>query len=75
MKIVYTRHAKRRMKWRKISEREVRTVLLNPDHQIPYQLDQSVINAFKHIGKRYLQVSYKRRGGAIEIITAVDKSD
>lgn len=75
MRIVYTRHAKRRMKWRKISEQEVRATLLSPDRQAPYRLDPTVTDAFKHIAKRSLRVSYKHHHKTIQIITVVDKND
>ncbi|MBI3261369.1 DUF4258 domain-containing protein [Candidatus Berkelbacteria bacterium] len=75
VKIVYTRHAKRRMKWRKISEKEVRATLLGPDRQAPYRLDSTITDAYKHIGKRYLRISYKHQYGTIQIITVVDQND
>lgn len=70
--IVFDRHAKRRMKWRKISEEEVYFTLENPD-----KIEESIkgrINAYKSIGKRYIKVTYKEFSGKILIISVVDKT-
>ena len=59
--IRYDRRARRRMKWRKISETEIMAVLKEPD-----KIEQTVygrINIFKKIGSRYLNVTYKKLGG------------
>ena len=70
--IVFDRHAKRRMKWRKISEEEVYLTLDNPD-----KIEKSIkgrINAYKSIGQRYIKVTYKEFFGKILIISVVDKA-
>ncbi|MEW6274069.1 MAG: DUF4258 domain-containing protein [Bacillota bacterium] len=70
--IKYTRHAKRRMKWRKITEEEVRLTLLNPD-----QTEDSIkgrINACKTIGFKYIKVTYKEWLNEILIISVVNKA-
>lgn len=67
------RHAKRRMKWRKISEDDVRFVLENPD-----RIEQSVYertNAFRLLGDRFLKVTYKESEKEILVISVVDKND
>ena len=69
----YDRHAIRRMKWRKISEQEVETVLGHPDRL--EQTERGRINAFRQIGARYLKVTYKEYPNGLLIISAVDKSD
>ena len=47
--IYFSRHAKRRMKWRKISEEEVQNTISNPE-----KIETSIKgrkNAYKHINK------------------------
>ncbi|MDE2321953.1 MAG: hypothetical protein KGL31_08580 [candidate division NC10 bacterium] len=61
------------MKWRNISEREVETILANPDKL--EQTERGRINAFKQVGARYLKVTYKEYSNELLIISAVDKSD
>ncbi|MDF0668376.1 MAG: DUF4258 domain-containing protein [Nitrospira sp.] len=69
----YDRHARRRMKWRKISEQEVEAVLSVPDKV--EQTERERMNAFRRIGSRYLKVTYREFADEILIISAVDKSD
>lgn len=67
--IIYDRHAKRRMKERKVTEREVEFVLENPDYT-----EQSVkgrFNAFRWIEGRHLRVTYKEESDFILVITVV----
>ena len=67
----FDRHAKRRMKWRKISEEEVFSVINEPDKS-----ETSIkgrINLYKGIGQRYLKVTYKEFSKEILIISVVDK--
>lgn len=69
----YDRHARRRMKWRKISEQEVEATLREPD-----KLESTAagrMNAFKQLGSRYIKVTYKKFSDEILVISAVDKSD
>ena len=61
------------MQWRKISEREVEAVLAKPDKT--EQTKHGRTNAFKHVGVRYLKVTYKESPAELLIISAVDKSD
>jgi len=59
------------MKWRKISEEEVFSVLNEPDKN-----ESSIkgrINVYKRIGQRYLKVTYKEFVEEILIISVVDK--
>jgi hypothetical protein len=70
--IRFDRHARRRMKWRRISEEEVMRVLQNPD-----VFEKSIkdrMNAYKTIGKRYLKVTFKEASDEILIISAVYKT-
>lgn len=70
-RIRFDRHAKRRMKWRKITEDEVLSVINEPDKD-----EQSIkgrINLYKRIGQRYLKVTYKEFSEEILIISVVDK--
>ena len=71
--ISFDRHAKRRMKWRKISEAEVISVLKEPEKMEPTIYGR--INVFKTMGSRYLKVTYKEFENEILVISAVDKSD
>ena len=73
MQIKYTRHARRRMRWRKISELEVEQTLKNPD-KIDFQ-QEGRKNAFKRLGLRYIRVTYCEQGNSQVIISVVDKLD
>ncbi|MGA1864759.1 MAG: DUF4258 domain-containing protein [bacterium] len=73
MKIYISRHAKRQMKWRKISEDEVRNAILDPE-----EVQDSIRgrkNVFKHINKKWIKVTFKEEDDKITIITAIDKSN
>lgn len=50
MDIKFSRHARRQMKWRKITELEVRSVIDDPDRVVETIKDRK--NAFKIIGAR-----------------------
>ena len=68
----FDRHAKRRMKWRRISEEEVNLVLENPD-----KIEESIrgrMNVYKTIGERYIKVTYKKLSHETFIISVVDKA-
>lgn len=70
--IRFDRHARRRMKWRKISEEEVKLTLDSPD-----KIEQSIkgrINVFKAIGKKYIKVTYKEFADEILVISVVEKA-
>lgn len=71
-KVGYTRRAKRRMKWRRISEEEIKETLEVPDRVEPY--GEKRINALKSLGKRLIKVSYIIEGDKIVIISVVDKN-
>ncbi len=71
--IKYDRHARRRMKWRRISQTEVELTLAEPDKAEFTKEGRK--NAFKVIGNRYIKVTYRELEDEILIISAVDKSD
>ena len=73
MKIKFSRHAKRQMKWRKINENELRVAITNPD-----KLEDTLKgrkNAFKSIGGRILKITYKTENDNLLIITAISKGE
>jgi len=73
MDIIFSRHAKRQMKWRKITETEVKTVIDAPD-----KLEDSTKyrkNAFKIISGRNIKISSKPEDDGLIIITAMVKGE
>ena len=72
MKIIrFDRHARRRMKWRKISEEEVIATLTKPDNKELTVNGRT--NAFKEIEGRNIKITYKETEKEMYIITAVIK--
>ena len=59
------------MKWRKITELEVKSVIDNSDTVVDTIKDRK--NAFKIIGGRNLKITYKPEDGSLTIITAMVK--
>jgi hypothetical protein len=60
------------MKWRKISEEEIKSAILNPE-----TVDDSIKgrkNAFKHIGHKWLKVTFVKEKDKITIVTVIDKN-
>ncbi|MCC6544653.1 MAG: DUF4258 domain-containing protein [Nitrospirae bacterium] len=72
MDISYSRHARRQMKWREITEDEVKDTVLYPKSVEDSIKDRK--NAFKHIGKKYLKVTFRKESNKITIVTAIDKN-
>jgi hypothetical protein len=72
-KIKFSRHAKRQIKWRKISEKEVQDTVKNPDLLEASIKDRK--NAFKLIEGRMLKITYKVENDDIIIITAMVRGD
>ena len=71
MAIIFSRHARRQMKWRRVSEAEVLSVL-----DIPDRTEQSLeerTNAYKRVGDRWLKVTYKDQAGNVVVITVIEK--
>jgi len=59
------------MKWRKISAEEVKNTIFNAEN-----IEDSIKgrkNAFKHINKRRLKVTFAKENNTIIIITVIDK--
>jgi hypothetical protein len=72
VEIYFSRHAKKQMKWRGITEEEVRKTILYPE-----EVKDSVKgrkNAFKHIEQKWLKVTFKQEIDRVAIITALDKN-
>ncbi|OHB94748.1 MAG: hypothetical protein A3G17_01640 [Planctomycetes bacterium RIFCSPLOWO2_12_FULL_50_35] len=72
MEIYFSRHAKRQMKWRKIAEGEVKNTILYPE-----KIEDSIKgrrNAFKHIGQKWLKVTFVQENDKIIVVTAIDKN-
>ncbi|MBI5198143.1 MAG: DUF4258 domain-containing protein [Nitrospirae bacterium] len=60
------------MKWREITEEEVENTLLHPE--IVVDSFKGRKNVLKHIGKKYLKVTFAQKGDQMVIVTAVDKN-
>ncbi|MBI5892056.1 MAG: hypothetical protein HZB79_00060 [Deltaproteobacteria bacterium] len=60
------------MKWREIEEGEVRETIFYPEKVEDSAKDRK--NAFKHIGKKWLKVTFKQESDRIVAITAIDKN-
>ncbi len=73
MKIIFSRHAKRQMKWRKITEGEVESAIGDPDMLVDTIKERK--NAFKIIRGRHLKITYKPEGGILTVITAMVKGE
>lgn len=61
------------MKWRRITEDEVRSVLEHPD-----KVEQSIrgrTNVYKRISERYIKVTYREYADRILVISAVNKGE
>ena len=69
----FSRHARRQMRWRKISEAEVNDTLTDPD-----KIEKSIKgrkNAFKHIGDKWLKVTFKEEDGAKIVVTVINQNE
>ena len=73
MKIIFSRHARRQMKWRRITEKEVKSSIDDPDMLVDTIKGRK--NAFKIFGSRHLKITYKAEDGIITVITAVVKGE
>ena len=71
--ISYARHARRRMRWRGISETDVADAVMVPDRPEPSIRDRT--NAHKRIGDRLIRVTFVETGNGILVITVVDRTD
>jgi len=73
VEIYFSRHARRQMRWRRISEAEVEAVLAAPDRNEP--TTRGGKNSWRAMGERLLRVTYQEEPGRFVIVTAVDKRD
>lgn len=72
-KMIISRHARKQIKWRRITEEEVGGVISNPD-----RLEDAIKgrkNAFKLIGQRLLKITYTVENDGIIVITAMVKKE
>lgn len=70
--IKYTRHAKNRMRWHRITEIEVESAL-----KVPEFLEPSVenrLNAWMKSSDKFLKVTYKEESDKFLVISAVKKN-
>jgi hypothetical protein len=73
MKIKFSRHARRQMKWRRVSESEVQEAIHNAD-----KLEDTVKgrkNAFKMVEGRQLKVTYLSDTEELILITTIVKGE
>ncbi len=61
------------MKWRDITDEEVKIAITEPDNIETVEGDKKFI-ALKNIGKKYLKIVYIKKDNRIVVITAIDKS-
>lgn len=73
MKVFFSRHARRQMKWRKIVENEVKSTINEPD--ISADTVKGRRNAFKMINGRLIKVTYKPEDDSLTVITAIVKGE
>ena len=73
MDIIFSRHAKRQMKWRKVTEIEMKSVIDDPDTVADTIKKRK--NAFKLTGGRNLKITYKPEDGSLTIITVMVKGE
>jgi hypothetical protein len=71
MQIELSRHARRHIRWREITEDEIIEVINNPERVEDAMHGKK--NAFRKIGDRLLKVTYKHKDQKLVIITAVIK--
>lgn len=69
--IRFTRHAKNRMRWRKIDEADVRLCIAKPEFIEKSEYGET--NAWLKLSEKYLRTTYKEEQGAIVVITVVKK--
>ncbi|MYC34692.1 MAG: DUF4258 domain-containing protein [Chloroflexi bacterium] len=71
--IVYSRHARRRMRWRRITEVDVEETIGNPDRLEATSRGRT--NAFKWIANRHIRVTFVDSETAIVMMSVVDRTD
>lgn len=71
MAVYFSRHARRQMKWPRVSEAEVIEALESPD-RIEETAEQRK-NAYKAVGNRLLKVTYRLVSSQTVVITVIEK--
>jgi hypothetical protein len=69
LEIIFSRHAKKQMQWRDITDDEVKSALANYD-----RIEDSIKgrkNAFKQFPTRLIKVTFIEEGDKIVVITAM----
>lgn len=66
LKVEFTRHALKKLRHRKLRERDVIKTLLTPEKLV---LDKNRFCAFRKFGKLYLKVIFVRLGNVAIILT------
>jgi hypothetical protein len=69
LEIIFSRHAKKQMKWREVSEEEVKLTLTDFD-----KIEDSIKgrkNAYKQFPTRLIKVTFIEEAGKIIVITAM----
>lgn len=66
IKIEFTRHALRKLRHRKLSEKDVIKTILKPEKLV---LDKNRFNAFRKFGRLYLKVVFTKLGNIVIVIT------
>lgn len=67
MKIVYTKHAKEMLPFRKITKNQVESTINNPDNKSKGKNDKDVL--YKDFGQIFLKVVISKEKGTIFVIT------
>ncbi|MBI4715602.1 MAG: DUF4258 domain-containing protein [Nitrospirae bacterium] len=70
--IYLSRHARRQMKWRDVSEAEVEEVMRRPE--VTEDSVKGRKNAFKHLGGKWLKVTFIEEPDRIVVVTVVDRN-
>jgi len=73
MKTIFSRHSRRQIKWRKITEKEVKSAIGDPNTLVNTIKGRK--NAFKTIEGRLLKITYKQEDGDLTVITAITKGE
>jgi hypothetical protein len=71
MKIRFSRHAKKQMKWRRIDEEEVQETITNPQKVEDTVKDRK--NAFEEVGGRIPKITYRIEKDEAVVVTAIVK--
>ncbi len=70
MKLIFTHHAKQRIKERKITLQQIQETINFPDYKIS---KEDKIESYKRIDNKLLKIIYAQKGKFIKIITLIWK--